>query len=757
MRKGDRSGRFFSRIADSIWNAPKKWFLGTLLILSVLIAGIPQLQFVFDFTRFYTEDSPVTTFFKTFGSEFSGNPQAIWIMPETEEHSFHPRTLLQVAALTDTLKGIEGIERVNSLTNVELPIKDALGLRSERLYRQNIISPFDSTRIMQLPFLRNQLVSEDGRYPGLVVQFYDSIPDERIHETILSIDALLAQRFSKAHISGRYWGEIQYSKMLEEETGKGVLGSVIVLVLMLWILFKRVGSILLPAIAIILGVLAFFGLKGWANWPIDILGVLFPPLLLIVGLSDVVHLYAKIQWKLHLQLPLKKAISEAWKETGYATFLTSLTTGIGFMSLLTTPILPIRNFGWEAGWGVVLMFAVCIVVIPIFLRLAKKPALLPRPATNENWTVLGIRAYRISAHPWKVPLVALLIIITAIAGAFQIESGVENYWQIDKDTRLKEDLDFFDEYFGGARYLDIGVRRIDGEYVDSPDDIRIINELSHFMREHPAIGSVISASDAPSVLNMAEFGGLPTYFALPDGNSRLLNKLDLLYELDSSAYHSFISFSGNWLRISARLQNVKTDSALAIQADIQNKLSELSAEHTLQFTGNSVLMDTTNEMLVGNMFQSLALAFIVIAILMGLLFRSVNMLIISLIPNMLPLLLALSIIGYLDIPLGTSTALILTIGFVIAVDDTIHYLMKFRLRYLDTGSVIESVKETNAQVGRAMTLSSAVMLAAFTPQFFSAFLEQFYFAVVISGVVVSALISDLLLLPWLLLRFFKKE
>ncbi len=757
MRSAHRPGKFFSRLAGSIWNAPRKWFVGTALVSIFLIAGVPRLDFVFDYTRFYTEDSPVTTFFQTFRTQFSGDPQAIWLMPETEQHAFHPYTLKQVAALTDTVGRFDGVENVLSLTNVQLPIKDALGFRTERLVMDGSISAFDSTRIMELPFLKNQLVSETGRYPALVVQFDIDYPQDSIYARLMEMQSLLLQRFPDAHLAGRYWGEVQYSEMLQNETFKGILGSVIVLVLMLWLLFKRVGSILLPAIAIVLGVLGFFGLKGWAGWPIDLLGVLFPPLLLIVGLSDVVHLYAKIQWKLHLDLPLKEAVKEAWRETGYATFLTSLTTGIGFMSLLTTPILPIRNFGWEAGWGVVMMFGVCIVVIPIFLRASNKKWLLPKPATNGSWTKLGDTAYRFSNRKFAVPLITLGVIAIALLGALKVDSGVENYWQIDPEATLKKDLNFFDEHFGGARYLDIGIKRTDTSYVDGIEDFRMVKELTDHIRSHPAIGSVISASDAPSVINMSKYGGVPSYFDLAATYAQLSRDLDMWYEEDSTGYRRFVSYDSKWLRISARLENVKTDSALAIQQSIQRELDLISDDHELQFTGNSVLMDTTNEMLVGNMFQSLALAFVVIAILMGLLFRSLRMLLLSLIPNVLPLLIALGVIGYLNIPLGTSTALILTIGFVIAVDDTIHYLMKFRLKFIETGDVHMSVKETNAQVGRAMTLSSAVMIAAFTPQFFSAFLEQFYFAVVISGVVISALLSDLALLPWLLLRFFRSS
>lgn len=755
MKRSERPSKLFLSIADSIWKSPKRWLLLTLAVLGFLFAGIPQLKFALDYSRFYTEDSPVTTFFETFQSQFSGDPQAVWLIPETANHAFDENTLSEVRDLSRFIEELNGVDEVLSLYDLELPVRDAFGMRTERLVNEGHISSFDSTRIMNLPFIHNQLVSEDGRYPALVIQFDEQVPKDTIYERLLDIDSHLEGRYSEWHFAGRYWGEVQYNQMLQEETVRGIGLSVIIIIVVLWLLFKRGGSIILPAITIIAGVASFFGLKGWANWPIDLLGVLFPPLLLIVGMSDVVHLYAKIQWKLHLGNSLRVSIREAWKETGYATFLTSLTTGIGFMSLLTTKVLPIRNFGWEAAWGVVMMFAVCIVVIPIFLRFAKKDWLLPRPASNETWTKLGELSYRIAKRTWTVPLVSLALILIAVLGVLRVDTGVENYWQIDPKSELKSDLDFFDEHFGGARYLDMGIKRKDGGVVGSEEDFRLIEDLADYLRQEEVIGPVLASSDAPAVLNMARFGGVTEYFKLDDSNAQLGRDLDQWYEADSIGYHQFVSFDGEWLRISARLKNVKSDSAFIIEDNIEAKLASLNDEFEVRFTGNSVLMDTTTEMLVGSMFDSLALAFIVIALLMGLLFRSFRMLLISLVPNVLPLLVALALIGFLNIPLGTSTALILTIGFVIAVDDTIHYLMKFRLRFIETNDLARSVKETNAQVGRALVLSSLVMLSAFLPQFFSSFLEQFYFAVVTGGVIVAALISDLVLLPWLLLRFFK--
>ncbi|NVK03796.1 MAG: MMPL family transporter [Flavobacteriia bacterium] len=756
MKRSERPSKFFLGVADSIWRYPKKWLLGTVLILGSLFAGIPQLDFALDYSRFYTEDSPVTTFFETFQDEFTGDPQAVWLIPETEEHAFHPSTIRELRTITAFVKSISDVDDVLSVADLELPVRDAFGIRTERLVVGDSISSFDSTRIMALPFLRNQLVSEDGRYPAMVIQFDEESPKDSIYKRLLQIDAHVGEMYDEWHFAGRYWGEVQYNQMLQEETIRGIALSVVIIVVVLWLLFKRGGSIILPAIAIIAGVASFFGLKGWAEWPIDLLGVLFPPLLLIVGMSDVVHLYAKIQWKLHLGKNLKESIREAWKETGYATFLTSLTTGIGFMSLLTTKVLPIRNFGWEAAWGVVMMFAVCIVVIPIFLRFAKRDWLIPRSASNETWTKLGQMSYSIARSMWKVPLAAVMLILFATFGVLKVETGVSNYWQIDPSSELKSDLDFFDEHFGGARYLDMGIRRMDGEKVGNGEDFKLIDELTRYLRSLEVMGPVLSASDAPAILHMARYGGVAEFFALEENDSQLEDDLDQWYNVDSAGYHQFVSFDGEWMRISARLKNVKSDSAFRIEDSIIAKLGQLDSEYEIRFTGNSVLMDTTTEMLVGSMFDSLALAFVVIALLMGLLFRSIRMLIISLLPNILPLLVALALIGYLNIPLGTSTALILTIGFVIAVDDTIHYLMKFRLKYIETGDLERSVKESNAQVGRALVLSSAVMLAAFLPQFFSSFLEQFYFAVVTSGVIVAALISDLVLLPWLLLRFFRK-
>lgn len=747
--------KYFRMLANSIWQRPLRWLIGVTILTVFFIIGIPRIRYEFDYTRFYPQDSEVTRFYDTFQSTFADDPQWLWVLPETEGSAFATETLIRIDSLSKMLDTIAFVDDVQSITRAEIPIRDVFGFRTERPYRNGHISPFDSARLMNIPMVVNQLVSEDGMHPALVIRWREEASKEAIHKRIPSVEKVVSQVFPEYHISGRYWAEHLYNEMLKSETTKGIIGSVIIMTLMLWLLFRRVGSIILPALAISTGVAMFFGLKGWSGWPLDILGVLFPPLLLIVGLSDVVHLYAKIQWKLAHKNTLKKSIQEAWAETGYATFLTSTTTGIGFLSLVTADIIPIQEFGLQASIAVLIMYLACLVFIPIFLRTLPFKSLQPKPATHQSWKKAGKAFFAISSHTWYVPITLVIVVAASLFGVVQIRTAVPNFWQINDESTLKRDLEFMDTHFGGARFLDMGVRRADGSPIDSEQDFYVTEALAEKIRESGIMGQVLAASDPAASLEMARMGGLPQYFGLSSSASQLRRDLSFIQGLDSSAYHLLVSTDDRWMRISGRMKNVDSDSALAITHRISEWLTEISPDHMVYFTGYSILMDANNEILVENMFQSLALAFVVIAILMMILFGSLRMLALSLLPNVLPLLVALGLMGWLHIPLGNSTALILTVGFVIAVDDTIHYLMKFRILFRQTGRLRKSVYDTNVQVGRALTLSSAVMLAAFTPQFFSAFLEQVYFGILISGVLISALWADIFFLPWLLLKFFR--
>ncbi|GGH72992.1 efflux RND transporter permease subunit [Phaeocystidibacter marisrubri] len=751
--------RIFEKIAISTWTSPTKWIVTITLLSLFFLSGIPFLQFEFDLMRFNSEELEVTSTYHLFESEFGPTERRVFLIPKTEHHAFHRETLRELSTLSDTLKNIPGIVEISSLENLVLPIYMGFGYVPENKVIHGEISESDSAVIRNLPIAEYSLFTKNARYPVLTITIDQRVTIERMNEILESVHSLSSDRFSEHHLMGRHWAEYQYNQMLTTETFKGLASAVLIVIVMLWILFKRIGSILLPALAILTGMFSFFGLKGWAGWPMDILGTLFPPLLLIVGLSDVVHLYAKVQWRLTQGNELKTAIREAWKETGAATFLTSLTTAIGFMSLLTTDVLPIRNFGVEAGWSVLIMFISCLVVMPLFFRLAvNRPALLPAPATNKNWNELSDRVTQLSKRNWPVPILFTLAAMFSIYQASKVESGVVNYWQIEPSSTLGKDIQFFEEEDGGLRNLDIGVVHADTSLrMDTPEDMRLVAQFTERLRSNPAIGAVISSSDVPSLLNMTRMGGQLQQFKMGESDRQVESDLDWWASNDPESNYALISKNSNIARVILRLQNVKTDSARAIQDWISDELHALSSEHKVIFTGNSLIMDTMNDRLVENMMTSLLLAFLVIAVLMSFMFKSLRMLILSLIPNTFPLVIAIGVIGGMAIPMGTSIAMVLTIAFVIAVDDTIHYLMKFRNEIQKTNRIEEAVKNTTAQVGRAMILSSTVMLAAFIPLFFSSFLEEKYFAAVLSIVVISALLADLIVLPWLLLRFYKRK
>lgn len=722
------------------------------------MSGIPFLRFEFDLMRFNSEELDVTVNYHRFEREFGPTPRSIFFIPKTKNHAFHTLTLQKLDSFTDTISRIEGVDEVSSIENFRLPVYIGFGYVAERLVQNEKISAADSTLIRELPFAPFAMYTKEARYPVVTITLSDEIDLEKINSILENIQIIGDQMFSEHHIMGRQWAEFQYNQMLKEETVKGIIAAILIVIFMLWILFRKLGSIVLPALAIITGFFTFFGMKGWAGWSMDILGTLFPPLLLIVGLSDVVHLYAKIQWHLSNGSTLKRAVRASWKETGSATFLTSLTTAIGFMSLLTTDVVPIRNFGVEAGWGVLIMFVSCIVVMPLFLRLAiKKRSLRPIPAGTKNWNTIAAKMTRTSKNIWLVPVLFTLLAFGAIYFGLQIHTSVKNYWQIQPDSTLGNDIQFFEAEDGGLRSLDIGIHALEGDmHMDSPENMRVVAEITKRIRANATFGSVLSSSDMLCVLNMASFGGLPSQFQMGTSIYKIEKDMNWWIENDPNSYHKMISESGEIARIVVRLANVHSDSAAALQDWIESEVESISPRHTAIFTGNSLIMDTMNDRLVENMLSSLLLAFVIIAVLMGALFRSARMLVISLIPNTFPLVVAIGAIGALHIPVGTSVAMVLTIAFVIAVDDTIHYLMRFRHQVDKVRTVEEAVLNTSAQTGRAMVLSSSVMLAAFIPLFFSNFLEELYFAIILTIVVISALLADLYVLPWLLLRFFKK-
>jgi len=478
-------------------------------------------------------------------------------------------------------------------------------------------------------------------------------------------------------------------------------------------------------------------------------------------MSDVVHIMTKYIEQLRLGATKIEAIKVTFKEVGLATFLTSLTTSIGFLTLLTASISPIKKFGLFTAIGVFMAFIVAFALLPACLTLLKKPKVSQKVMNRSAWFGQLSQAFIfVLKHGRLVIVVNVIIVALSIYGLNQIVINTYLIEDLPNDAPLKQSFTFFDENFGGSRPFELTATVDSSRSIYEPEVLNQISKVENYLRTDFEAGNIISPVTVTKGLNQAVNGGVSDEFKMPDSesdwkkvNRYLKRKAQRQFSRDLTAKNNTVG------RISARVGDIGSNLSLKRTEELKHYIKNNIDTALVQFkvTGTSNLIDKNNQYLAENMFEGLAIAFGVVAIIAGLMFKSLRMILITLIPNIIPLVLVAGIMGIFGITLKLSTSIIFTIAFGIAVDDTIHFISKLKIELNKGKSLIYALKRTYLSTGKAIVVTSLILSGGFLILLLSSFGGTFYTGLLISLTLAFALVIDLTLLPVFVLYFSKKN
>ncbi|RYD81391.1 MAG: hypothetical protein EOP53_06485, partial [Sphingobacteriales bacterium] len=553
---------------------------------------------------------------------------------------------------------------------------------------------------------------------------------------------------------------ITFIGLIKKEVGIFILLSILILFLIMALVFRRFWGVIIPVFSSVTGLVLFLGYMGFTNQPLDIMGVLFPVLILTIGMSDIIHLMNKyIEEQRHTQ-SRKQAMQIAIKEIGFATLITCVTTIIGFVAAsLTTSILPIKIFSLNAAVGVLIAYLTAIFFTCMLLLYFKSNKLaLPRLQTNF-WDKLVKYIYDLGYRfPRRVALVCLIVFVASMGGIYKVSTNTHLLSDIPRKEKLVQDFLFFEDNLSGARPFEMAVLPQRGNKITDLAVLQELNKLDNYLRSRKELGNIAASTDVYKTMRKAFRGGLANEYLLPENQQELESYNRFLNETNADALRALINPQENIGRISGRIKDLGSENIKKINTEITGWINTNIDTNKVKFhhTGLAIIIDENNEMLRLNLFQGLGLAFLLIALVMALLFRDLKMVIISLIPNIFPLLICGGIMGWLGIELKASTAIIFEVVFGIAVDDTIHFLTQYKLELSKGRNPLDAVHHTFMETGKAIILASLVLFAGFFILIFSTFTATYYIGVLMSFTFLSALLSDLFLLPLLLRAAYKK-
>jgi len=524
--------------------------------------------------------------------------------------------------------------------------------------------------------------------------------------------------------------------------------------------FRSFKAVIFPLVIIGVIVVWVLGTLSLLNYKITLLTGLIPSIIVVIGIPNSVYMLNKYHQEYARTHDQMAALRTIIRKIGIVTLITNFTTAVGFLVLVSTDIVILKEFGIVAGVNILATFIVSTILIPSVFSLVSPPSErhlkhLDFKFLNAFLTGLDILVHR---HRWLVFLTSFTLVVISVIGLYRIEAVSYMVDDIPENSPIKKDLRFFEENFSGIMPLEIVVNTGRKRGVQSLKTLQKINEFESFLDSIPYISQPVSVVSFIKAANQAFYNQLPKFYDLPTGRGKeqILKYLKKDSDTDSVS-QSFVDSTGQHIRISLKIADIGSNRMDSLVTKvIQPRMDEIFNDGKMEarVTGTTLLFIKGNKFLIENLIGSMIIAFFVISLIMVLLFRNFRMIIISLIPNMIPLLITAGIMGFFHIPLKPSTALIFSIAFGISVDDSIHFLAKYRQElFLHKFNVQIAVSKSLRETGASMIYTSIILFCGFVIFAASDFGGTIALGVLTSLTLLIAMLTNLTVLPALLLKF----
>lgn len=536
--------------------------------------------------------------------------------------------------------------------------------------------------------------------------------------------------------------------------------SVLVTGIILLIFFRSFRAMIFPLIVIGIVVVWVIGTIVLLGFKITLLSGMIPPIIVVIGIPNAIYLMNKYHSEYASHGNKMLAITQVIRKVGVATFLTNLTTAIGFLVLLTADITILREFGIVAGINVMATFVVSLILIPGVFSWMPPPS--PKHLRHLDFKLIDnlLVGIDLTVHRHRSLIYAVTIIMIgfAVIGMYRIHTVSFMVDDLPENSVEKQDLKFFEEHFSGVMPLEMVVNTGKRRGVIDVKNLQKLDEFEQFLDSIKYISRPVSIVSFVKAAKQAFYNNNPARYSLPDNRERNFILPYLKGQSDASGlFNAFVDSTLQTMRISLQVADIGSDKMDSlINQVIQPKIDMLfsGTDISVRITGTTPLFIKGNSFLISNLKGSLLLAFALIALTMGFLFANLRMIVIALIPNVIPMMITASLMGYFGVPLKPSTVLIFSIAFGISVDYSIHFLAKYRQELHAKNFFIPvAVSSTILEVGKSMVYTSIVLLAGFIIFAFSSFGGTIALGVLTSITLFISMFTNLILLPSLIMTF----
>jgi hydrophobe/amphiphile efflux-3 (HAE3) family protein len=729
-----------------------------ILLFAASVYGIFQLRADFSFETIFLSEDKEARFFDEFKERFEESSRDIVVMIQGDG-LYQREGMGRVLALTEKVEEVDGIEKVVNVFNTPSIQGTEDGVIIEPLAEELPDTETEAEAIrdkaLDNRLFHRMFTSEDGNTLALLARLAPDIQTEKqkrpIIDTIQDLSRqMMGDRYS-LFFSGIPTIQKEYTEQGLGDMRKFFALSAAIVCFFLYVTFRNMAGLYLPQATVITSVVLLLGLMSLCHQKINLINNVIPSLLLVYGIADSIHLLHRYYEELGKGLGKREALLVTIRHMALACFMTSITTAVGFFSLTTATIHIIKTFGLFAGMGIIIAYLVTILLLPILLSLHPKPKRRGKIRKGQGLLerILMFMGRLNERHPKK--LLASGMILFALSAYFCTQVNIESYIleELTEDNPIVLSNQVMEDEMMGVFPYQIQVSAgEEGEALD-PDFLRRVDELERFIASQPWILKTLSVVDILKEMNQAMHGGDPAFYRVPSSRELVAQYL-LLYGMSGNQedLDVLLTPDNTFLQISCSGKDMGTHNYFTLKQRTEEKAADLfSPPWDVHVTGRSLLAQNALGNVIRDMLVSIFTAFGVICITVSILYRSLRVGLISMVPNIIPLVFTMGFMGFFGMTLRTSTVIIFAISLGIAVDDTIHYITRFREELVRRGDYVASMYHTLRSAGRAIVLTTFIMIAGFLVLLVSQFRATQDFGLLASITIAAALLGSLLFLP----------
>ena len=757
-------------------------FRGPLLILLLLVTCVmgfyaSKVKLSYEFSKAIPTDNPKYKEYIAFKQKFGDDGNLLVAGIQTD--SFFTLSFFNAYTnLHQQLKKINHVEDVLSIPSAVNLVKDSATqkLIAQKIFSDSIVTQDElnlaADKFYNLPFYRSLLYNPELKAYLVAVRINKDVLNSAgrtkvINEISGALKLFEEKTKTTVHISGLPLIRTVIADRVQHEMKFFLFGSLLLSTLILLLFFRSISTTLLSLLVVVLGVIWSIGVLYLCGYQITLLTALIPCLVVVIGIPNCIYFINKYHSTYILSNDKQKSLTDMVSKMGVVTLFCNLTAAIGFAVFALTKSAILKEFGVVAGISIMIIFVISFILLPAALSYLP----VPKPSQTKYLKNRWVTNFLLSIERWVLHHkkiiygVTAVVLIFSIAGIFRLKSVSFIVDDLPKTDKVYTDLKFFEKNFHGVMPLEIVVDTKKRNGLAGMRALAVyekVDALSNYITTQPEMNRPLSVAEGLKFAKQAFFEGDSANYLLPNsfdgafvGEYLRPNKNDSSNKNNlAKMLTSFVDTSRQMTRISVNMADVGTEKLPVLLKGIEQKANEIfdTASYKIKLTGTSITFLEGSRFIVNGLKESILWAFLLIALCMLYLFKSVRILFCSLIPNVIPLIITAGIMGWVGVPLKPSTVLVFSVALGIAVDITIRFLVNYKQELpVYNYQVLETIRATIKNTGLSIVYTALVLIAGFIIFCGSSFGGTKALGWLTSATLLTATLTNLVLLPVLLL------